>query len=213
MNFAGMSFRYTNFKSANFAGADLTGADFTGADLRGANFINADLMGADFTGADLRSANFTDADLTSADFTDADLRDAVLYRTDLRHTNFASAKLDGTCLDPRNKPNSDVTRFKVIKNYVIGYRSLNSLTIDPECIYKPGWCYAPVFSTSNTLCHPGIYLRPDKQYNDICVKAYIKDIHRVNNKWRARKIFVYRDKAYNSMVAFYKNCVSAKKAW
>jgi hypothetical protein len=91
--------------------------------------------------------------------------------------------------------------FKVIDNYIIGYRTKTSPFIGNN-EYISGWYYAPYFSTCPyTSCHPGLYLFPSKQqvinYCDcsikevIKVKAYIKDVHKAGDKWRCKKFFIY----------------------
>ena len=176
--------------------ANLNNADLQGADLRGAYLQDAYLQGADLQGADLRGAYLRGADLQGADLQCADLRGAYLQCAYLQGAYLQDAYLQGadlrkTCLDPSNSPNGDVTGFTTDGNLCIGYRTPNSINIDPSHIYEPGKTYeAPHFSTSDTDCHPGLYVRPVREDGDIEVRFLPADCHHAWDKWRVKKFTV-----------------------
>jgi len=173
---------------ANLRGANLSGADLREANLREANLRGADLFGANLRGADLREAN---------------LREANLRRADLRGANLCGADLYATCLDPENEPNADVGGFEREGEYIIGYRSRKAGHIDK---YRDGRFYsADVFSTSDTECHPGLYLAPSiEALPEVASGPYIKvrtlpsEVHKVVAKWRCRWFEVLGDAALNA---------------
>jgi hypothetical protein len=209
----GADLRYANLHYANLYDADLHYADLHYADLHYANLYDADLRYADLYdadlhyanlcyanlhGADLRYADLHGADLHGADLRYADLRGADLHGADLRYADLRGADLHGadltkTCLDPKNKPNGMVDEFEKQGKYVIGYRSPNSKIINSNHVWeKEKWHTAPYFSTSNTECHPGLYLKPDYELGDIAVKSLAKDVHKAGSKYRTKKFYVYK---------------------
>jgi len=148
----------------------------------------ADLSGADLSGADLFSANLFSANLSSANLSSANLFSANLFSADLR-----SADVRETCLDPTNAA-SGVGRgvFQRRGRYCIGYRTRKAGHID---IYRDGGYYnADWFSTSDTECHPGLYLWPTRaaaqawspREEVIAVRTFAEDIHQAGSKWRCR---------------------------
>ena len=154
------------------------------ADLQDANLRSANLRCADLQAADLRSADLRGAKLRSANLQDANLRSVNLWDANLR-----SADLGRTILDPSNKPNADAEAFARIDGWVIGWRTGDSPIIGGPG-YQPGGIKytTPVFSTCPvTVCHPGLYLRPEREECDIMVLARAEDVHRVGNKWRCRE--------------------------
>jgi hypothetical protein len=113
------------------------------------------------------------------------LQNAILW-----NTKFDGAKLTGTCLDPTNKP-SGADGFMIENGRAIGYRS--------ESNYVVGMTYkAPVFSTSPTGCHPGLYLWPTLEqaraycWFSTCIKVSAKpeDIHKAGDKYRCKEFHV-----------------------
>jgi hypothetical protein len=146
------------------------------------------------SGADLSEADLSGADLHGANLNVANLHGAILQGVDLKDT----------CLDPSNKPNGNVEGFEkdpADANFVFGYRTYRS-TICGSQEYNPGEYTAPWFSTSDTECHPGLYLWPNKvlaenwlQHNP-CVEKIIKvralaiDVHKTDKKWRCKKFTV-----------------------
>jgi hypothetical protein len=180
---------------ANLVYADLVDANLAGANLRDANLRDADLRGANLVYADLRGANLREAYLRDADLRGADLRGADLRGADLRGADLEGANLWGTCLDPKNKPNGDIKGFESTGKWVLGYRSENSHIINPAFKYKKGhWYTAPNFSTANTECHPGLYLKPTMANlsNPIKVKSLAKNVHWAGGKWRTKRFYVYK---------------------
>ena len=140
---------------------------------------------------DLQRANLRWADLQNADLQNADLQNTNLWNTNLWNAKFDGAKLTGTCLDPTNKP-SGAYGFKLENGRAIGYRTTSN--------YEVGKTYkAPVFSTSSTECHPGLYLWPTLEqaidysgsWNTfIKVSAKPEDIHKAGNKYRCKEFHV-----------------------
>jgi hypothetical protein len=151
----------------------------------------ADLQRANLRDADLRDADLRGADLQGADLRGADLRGADLQNTNLWNAKFDGAKLTGTCLDPTNKP-SGAYGFKLENGRAIGYRTTSN--------YEVGKTYkAPVFSTSPTECHPGLYLWPTLEqavdyrsswFSFIKVSAKPEDIHQAGDKYRCKEFHV-----------------------
>ena len=165
----------TGGSRANLSGADLSWADLSGADLSGAS-----LSGADLSWANLSGANLSGADLSWA--------------------NLSRANLKNTCIDQDNLPNAHTdlfTPFLGDPRYVVGYRTRKAGHID---VYRDGRHYnADWFSTSDTPCHPGLYLWPTPgmahdfsgdSTEMIRVKAKKTDIHQAGNKWRCREFYV-----------------------
>jgi len=197
-----------DLRDANLRGAYLTNADLRHANLRGADMTGADLRGADLTGADLTFAGLADSDLTGADLTSADLRGADLTgadltSADLRGADMTGADLTKTCLDPSNSI-PRVTDAEILgggleiggDDWIYGWRTERSTEVG-DTHYTPGEYTAPYFSTSDTKCHPGIYLASrewiGKKYPDrsiVRVRCRREDLHRTSNKWRCRKLEV-----------------------
>jgi len=109
-----------------------------------------------------------------------------------KEANLYWANLSGTCLDPDNAPNGDVEGFAHHGEFVIGYRTRQAGHIDK---YRDGRVYsADWFSTSDTECHPGLYLWPtlddaiawQKDAEIIRVRTKPADVHRAGSKWRCR---------------------------
>ena len=161
-----------------------------GADLSRAHLSEANLSWANLSGANFIRANLSRANLSWADLSWADLSGANLIRADLTKT----------CLDPNNKPNSKTALFAPFRGdpqSVIGYRTREAGHIDK---YRNGRHYsADWFSTSDTPCHPGLYLwpTPGMAYDFsgdstemIRVRAKKADIHQAGNKWRCREFYV-----------------------
>ena len=204
------------FLGADLYGADLTGADLHWADLHEANLHWADLheanlhwanlrkanlTGADLHGADLRWADLAGADLTGADLTGADLTEADLVGADL-----TGADLSDTCLDPMNTPNGDCGGFELIDNgrWVIAYRTAYS-PVAATNRYRVGEEYtAPWFSVSDTECHPGLYVSPNKKSlekflvkqnrtREPIIRVIFRpwDCHRAGSQYRVRSFIVW----------------------
>jgi len=195
----------------NLSGANLYGANLYGADLRGADLYDADLSGVDLSGADLSRANLYDASLHGANLSGANLYganliganlrcanlyDASLYGANLRRANLRWANLDGTCLDQANAPNADAEAFcRTPDGRCIGYRTRQSPYVG-NIVYHDGETYtAPVFSTANTECHPGLYVAPSPAdcpagHELIEVRFNASDCHHAGAKWRVRRFEV-----------------------
>ncbi len=170
--------------------------DLKGMNLKGANLKDANLEDANLKDADLKGANFQGADLQGAYLYRANLQGANLYATDLKNADLREADFKGTCLDPLNRPNMEVSEFEVFESrngmkWCVGYRSGNSKYIDPTFNYKIGKLYeAPYFSISNTACHPGLYVNP--HYKRTMIKVIFPDyvLHRVKGKYRVKWFIV-----------------------
>jgi len=189
-NFAGANLTRANFAGANLAGASFAGAKLTRANFTGANFARANLTEAKFTGAGLARANFTEANFTGACFARANLTEAEFTGAGLAWASFTGAKLTGTCLDTANKPNGDVDGFTMAGEYVVGYRTSHQPVMGGPS-YKVGKAYtAPWFSTADTPCHPGLYLRPEHEPGDIIVLARADEVHCAGDKWRCKRFIV-----------------------
>ena len=175
--------------------ANLREANLQGANLQGANLQRADLQNANLQGADLQRA-----DLQRANLQGANLQGANLHGTNLQRADLQNANLLRTCLDPSIKPNGLIEGFEQEGEYVYGYRTQNSPVVDPGFQqYEVGKSYvAPIFSTSNTACHPGLYLYSNIKYvkynypdhKIIKVKALAREIHKTNEKWRCKSFKV-----------------------
>ena len=192
-----------NLSGANLSGADLSRADLSGADLSGANLSEANLSGANLSGANLRGAGLSGADLSGAGLSGAGLSGADLSRAylrwaDLGRADLSEASLSGTCLDPANAPSgADGSFRKTSHGRVLGYRTQRS-THAGSAEYMPGESYtAPVFSTCDTDCHPGLYLWPTLEQAQewaecysadgiIKVSAKAVDVHSAGDKWRCK---------------------------
>ncbi|RLG44721.1 MAG: hypothetical protein DRN81_03830, partial [Thermoproteota archaeon] len=145
--------------------------------------------------------NPSDAVLAAVNFEGVDLTNHNLAGLHLQGVN-----LTGTCLDPENKPNGDVEGFEVDptdSSRVIGYRTRKSL-FNGDLEMVDGETYtAPVFSTAETECHPGLYLYPTahtvdafckehnvRHYEIIRVTTRSCDVHRAGSKWRTKELQV-----------------------
>ena len=137
-------------------------------------------------------ANLTGADLTRANLTGADLTGADLTRANLTWANLTGADLTGTCLDPDNRPTGADDSFEIQNGYAIGYRTEIAGHIDR---YRIGRFYsADFFSTSETECHPGLYLWPTLRQSIgyrgnvpmIKVRTRPEAIHKVGSKYRCQ---------------------------
>jgi len=181
------------------------------ANLSKANLSGANLRGAGLSGANLSGAGLSGADLSRAYLGRADLRGACLGRADLRGANLSGAylsraNLSGTCLDPSNSPSGAGDSFrKTSHGRVLGYRTQRSTCVG-SAEYKPGKTYtAPVFSTAETECHPGLYLWPTLEQAQewaqewaecysadgiIKVSAKAVDVHSAGDKWRCKSFRV-----------------------
>jgi len=171
-----------NLYEANLSRANLSGANLSRANLSRANLSEANLSGADLSGANLSGANLSEANLSGAD----------LFEVNLSKANLYGADLPNTCLDPNNPPNAKIDEFiERDGELVIGYRTRKAGHIDE---YRDGRTYsADWFSTSDTECHPGLYLWPSlkaaKQWKDeetIRVVTSPADIHKAGSKYRCR---------------------------
>jgi hypothetical protein len=199
-----------DLRGANLFGAYLGRANLRGAHLCGADLGRADLCGAylgdaDLGHADLRGANLCGANLGRADLGDADLGDAYLCGAYLGHANLRGAHLGGTCLDPQNEipPVTDAeiraAGMHIRGEYVYGWRTARSQH-NGRTEYVAGTVHvAPIFSTADTDCHPGIYLAGlswfRKKYHSaprVRVRCLRTDLHKVGDKWRARKVEVLK---------------------
>jgi len=163
--------------------------------LQWANLKGAGLQKVNFRGANLQNANLWEAALLGADLRGANLRNANLWETYLARANFDGANLEGTCLDPSNEPNGEVDAFERDEaGWCIGYRTMRS-----PCLgglgYEPGKSYkAPIFSTADTKCHPGLYLAPvlhevqQEYYLETIVRVITppEEIHKAGSKYRCR---------------------------
>jgi uncharacterized protein YjbI with pentapeptide repeats len=207
-NLSGASLRdadlvYTNLRNTNLVYTNLRNANLSCANLSGSYLIDADLSASNLSSANLSGANLSGANLLNTILTGANLIDADLQCTDLRGADFPGANLKNTCLDPANIPNQkNIELFESSDGKVIGYRTRRS-----NCCggtnYEDGKSYsAPVFSTGNTECHPGLYMFPTLARLEKYIKSYRltgekikvlidpKDIHRVGDKWRCRAFTV-----------------------
>ena len=197
-NLSGADLRGADLRGANLHRANLSGADLRGADLRRANLHRANLSGADLRGVDLRGVDLYGANPSGADLRGADLRGVDLYGADLYGADLHRANLRETCLDPTNKANGNVAGFEQCTgsdgaDCIIGYRSRSTPDIGQ---YLDGRTYgADFFSTSNTECHPGLYLWPTLEQATgwsgngveiIKVLAHPEHTHKAGTKWRTR---------------------------
>ncbi len=182
------SLRGADLYRANLRGANLEGVGLEGADLEGADLEGADLRDACLEGADLSRANLYRANLSRANLSHANLSRANLYGTNLDGTNLDGACLEGTCLDPANTPNGGVGGWEDVGDgYVYGYRTRRQPYQEgPD--YQDGRHYeAPVFSTGDTRCHPGLYVEPKPVADDgIQVRLKRADLHSVRGKHRCK---------------------------
>ena len=177
---------------ANLTGANLTEADLTEANLTRADLTRADLMEANLTRADLTGASLTGANLTEANLTGADLMEADLTEADLTRASLTGANLMGTCLDSDNRPTGADDSFEIQNGYAIGYRTETAGHVDK---YRVGRSYsADFFSTSETECHPGLYLWPTLEQANVFngavpmikVRTRPEAIHKAGKKYRCQ---------------------------
>jgi hypothetical protein len=100
--------------------------------------------------------------------------------------------LEKTCLAHDNVPTGADAAFAYDGDYVIGYRTEKAGHIDK---YRVGRCYsADVFSTSDTECHPGLYLWPtlaqatafSGEVPMIMVRTKPETIHKAGEKYRCQ---------------------------
>jgi hypothetical protein len=187
---------------ANLWGTCLKGANLSGASLQEANLWGANLYKVNLQEANLQGANLQEANLQGANLQEANLREANLRGANLREANLRGANLLGTCLDPANIPNmKGIDQFERVGDSYIGYRTRKSVFVGGT-VYEDGESYtAPVFSTSETECHPGLYLFPTydalAEYmacNDFIqydpIRVMTSAVHGWDGKWRCREFTV-----------------------
>lgn len=139
-----------------------------------------------------------DAPTTKETVENAVKRGVDLGFVDLGHAYLGGAKLGGaylggTCLDPANIPNGDADGFEVVdpENGICrGYRTKNSPHLGGPGYELGGWYEAPWFSTADTECHPGLYVRPEKDAGDISVLFWKGCLHRAGDKYRVKRFIV-----------------------
>jgi len=167
--------------------------------LRWAKLRQAYLSGADLRGADLRWADLHEADLSEADLRGAKLHGANLHEADLSEADLRGADLSETCLDPMQPPNGDVKGFELIDggNWAVGYRTCDSPHLGGPG-YQIGESYVvPVFSTSGTECHPGLFVCPSveaaQKWGSDIIKVIFRpwDCHKAGEKHRVREFIVW----------------------
>jgi len=200
-NLRGADLCGANLRDANLWYANLLDANLLDANLLDANLLDANLSGANLRRADLSGANLRDADLRYANLSRANLRDANLSGANLLDANLRGADLSGadlreTSLDPAYHANGDVNGFDTVctpsgQVWCKGYRTQNSPVMGGNDYDVGQWYSAPYFSICQyTECHPGLYVRPEKEDGDITVWFFAHDCHRAGNKWRVRHFFV-----------------------
>jgi len=182
-----------NFRCANLQNADLPNANLQDANLQNANIQDANLQNADLQNANLQNANLQNASLKNAILLRADLHRANLQDANLQNADLSNANISGTCLDPSNRPNADAAAFqRTIFGLCIGYRTKNQPYIGgPD--YEINRTYtAPWFSTSDTCCHPGLYVcpKPVAVADGITVLFRAEDCHHAEDKWRVKQFRV-----------------------
>ena len=205
VDFWGASLIGADLRGANLWGASLIGANLEGVNLRGASLIGADLWGASLIGANLREANLREASLIRANFGEVNLQGANLGDAYLRGTNFRGANLRDTILDPSNTPNREGSHLfeRRPKGRLLGYRTSKSTHVGSQEYKERGTYTVPWFSTSDTACHPGLYVWPTRELtekwvkeNDILGMEIIRvtfkeeDLHQAGDKWRVRSFTV-----------------------
>lgn len=188
----GANLRGANLQGAKLSCADLHGAYLQGANLQGAKLWRAGLQRADLHGANLQGAKLWRADLRRADLQGAKLRDADLRGAKLRDADLRDADLTDTALDPRRWPNGEHEGFEIMRDdtgtWVRGYRTVTSPYMGGNG-YHPGELYeAPVFSTCDTECHPGLYLCPTPSVGHAgrVIEVYTRPwlVHKAGAKYR-----------------------------
>jgi hypothetical protein len=126
----------------------------------------------------------------------ADLREACL-----REAYLSGADLSQTCLDPTNPPNGLADNFvDHDASWKIGYRTRESKYIG-STIYEVGELYkAPVFSTCDTECHPGLYVFPtfqeakrEARYRSEVISVLFEahNLHKAGSKYRVTEFLVW----------------------
>jgi len=157
--------------------------------LSGANLCRANLSGANLSGANLYGANLYGANLHWAN----------LHWANLYGANLSGANLGETCLDPMRPPNGDVEGFELIDDgeWAVGYRTGSSPHLGGPG-YQIGESYvAPVFSTSDTECHPGLFVCPSveaaQKWGSDIIKVIFRpwDCHKAGEKHRVREFIVW----------------------
>ena len=188
-------FRGTNLRAANLCNVNLRGVNLCRVNLRSVYLSETNLRGANMRGVSLCWANLSGADLRGAD-----LDGANLYETHLQGTNLQGADLSSTCLDPMTAPNAQVAGFEEIDGgWCLGYRTKNSPYMRANLYVVGEYREAPVFSTSGTECHPGIFVLPTIKEawvwgNDIVSVIFRPwECHKAGSKWRVRWLIVWSD--------------------
>jgi hypothetical protein len=190
----GADLRGANLSWVNLRGADLSRADLSRANLSRANLSEANLSEANLSWVNLRGADLSEANLSWVNLRGADLRGADLYRADLSWANISD-----TCLGPMRPPNGDVKGFELIDggNWAVGYRTGGSPHLGGPG-YQTGESYAaPVFSTSDTECHPGLFVCPSveaaRKWGSDIIKVIFRpwDCHKAGAKHRVREFIVW----------------------
>jgi len=200
-------FRNVNLAEIDLSGANLIGANLSNANLSNANLSNANLSKVNLSCVKLIKSNLSGADLTCARLTEANLSGANLsgaglIGTYLFNTNFSEANLSKTVLDPMNTSNSDISKFELIDSgqWVVGYRSKRPIRTNPDFCYSVGdRITAPIFSTAETECHPGLYVEPTVDrawfHSNEVVKVIFRpwDLHKAGGRYRVRELIVWAD--------------------
>ena len=153
--------------------------------------------------ADLRCAYLSRANLRDANLSRANLRDANLSGANLSGANLRGADLSGTCLDPANTipPISDETllsaELTIDGEFVRGWRTYKSQHCGTTFYERNSHHVAPYFSTSETICHPGIYMAGkawlDSNYPDVAIvpcHCLRSELHHAGDKFRAKQIWI-----------------------
>ena len=215
------NFRRSDLRGVDLQWADLHGADLSGADLRGAtmsraelcdaNLSDTDLSGADLLaarlsgsnmqGADLRGAYLCCSDLSGANLRGADLRGADLRDVFLQDVDLTGVRLDNTCLDPTAMGNcyargyeKTVTRSGHV--WYRGYRSRRQPVMKGPGYVDGCWYEAPVFSTADTGCHPGLHvsatIEDAGRWGSQVISVWFRetDLHCASGKDRVRSFWV-----------------------
>ena len=155
-------------------------------------------------GGSLEDANLAWAYLARANLAGANLAGADLTGANLKGANLRGANLTGTCLDPLAAANSE---WPEPGDECVGYRSrkLGALQGTPRELLDGENVVAPVFSVSDTECHPGLYVWPKLEHADawaasengqacgaevVRVTFARRDVHRAGGKWRVRRFTV-----------------------
>jgi hypothetical protein len=126
----------------------------------------------------------------------------------LRGADLSGAEISGTCLDPTEAPNGNCDGFSIIDGgqWAIGYRTKNSPHMTNQSPYDVGQLReAPIFSTDDTECHPGLFVCPTigeaKRWGDTIVRVIFRpwECHRAGNKHRVTWFIVWEDVDLNEM--------------